>query len=203
MRWSKEERAFAVEAYFSNGRSIIGIRRAFRTRFNIRPGTPLPGRQSIALWVNTFRVSGNVKKKHKGPAKRVRTTENIEAVRQSFVRSPRRSLRKHATALEISDRTVRRILHEELRFYPHKMAVVQQLTERDLTLVKQLVNRSWKTCRLLMRSCSLATRRISTFTVVWISKTSAIGVTTTHENFMRSLCIVNGSQFGVLFRKWE
>ena len=49
MRWSKDERAFAVEAYFSNGRSIIGIRRAFRTRFNIRPGTPLPGRQSIAL----------------------------------------------------------------------------------------------------------------------------------------------------------
>ena len=33
--------------------------------------------------------------------------------------------------LVISDRTVRRILHEELRFHPYKMAVVQQLTERD------------------------------------------------------------------------
>ena len=62
MRWSKEERAFAVEAYFSNGRSIIATQRAFRTRFNIRTGAPLPSRQSIALWVNTFRVGGNVEK---------------------------------------------------------------------------------------------------------------------------------------------
>ena len=45
--------------------------------------------------------------------------------------SPTRSARKHATALGISDRTVRRIIHEELRFHPYKMAVVQQLTERD------------------------------------------------------------------------
>ena len=49
MRWSKEERAFAMEAYFSNGRSIIATKRAFRTRFNIRTGAPLPGRQSIVL----------------------------------------------------------------------------------------------------------------------------------------------------------
>ena len=62
VRWSKEERAFALEAYFSNGRSIIATQRAFLTRFNIRTATPLPGLQSIALWINTFRVSGNVEK---------------------------------------------------------------------------------------------------------------------------------------------
>ena len=62
MRWSKEERAFALEACFSYGRSISATQRAFRTRFNIPTGAPLPGRQSIALWVNTFRVSGNVDK---------------------------------------------------------------------------------------------------------------------------------------------
>ena len=62
MRWSKEERGFAVEAYFLNGRFIIATRRDFRSRFNIRIGAPLPGRQSIALWVNTFRVSDNVEK---------------------------------------------------------------------------------------------------------------------------------------------
>ena len=95
MRWSKEERAFAVEAYFSNGRSIIATQRAFRVRFNIRTRAPLPG-QSVALWVNTFRISGNVEKKHKGPAKGIGT--------------PRRSARKHAAALGISDRTMKRTL---------------------------------------------------------------------------------------------
>ena len=63
-----------------------------------------------------------------------------------------------------------------------------------LTLAKQLVNRSWKAC-LPTRSCSLATRPISTFPVAWISETCAIEGETTHENLMRSLCIVNGSLF--------
>ena len=62
IRWLKEEQAFAEGGYFSIGRSIIATQRAFRTRFNIRTEAPLPGRQSIALWVNTFRVSGNVEK---------------------------------------------------------------------------------------------------------------------------------------------
>ena len=62
MRWSKEERAFAVETYFSNDRSIIATQLVFRTQFNIRTGAPLPAWQSIALWVNTFRVSDNVEK---------------------------------------------------------------------------------------------------------------------------------------------
>ena len=92
IRWSKEERAFVVEAHLSNGRSIIATQRVFRTRFNIHTGAPLPCRQLTALWVNTFRVGDNVKKKHKRPAK--------------SVRSPRRSASKHAAALGISDHTV-------------------------------------------------------------------------------------------------
>ena len=67
--------------------------------------------------LNTNRFNGNVETKHKEPAKRVRT--------------PRRSSRKHAAVLGISERTVRRIIREELRFHPYKTAVAQQLTERD------------------------------------------------------------------------
>ena len=33
MRWSSEERAFAVEAYFSNRLSVIATQRAFREIF--------------------------------------------------------------------------------------------------------------------------------------------------------------------------
>lgn len=130
MHWTKEQRAFACEAYFSNGRSIISTQRAFRTRFNIVPGGRVPGRQSIVSWVKTFRESGNVTKSR--PARRrVRTEENIERVRVSVLRSPRRSARKHALALGISDRTVRRILHQDLQFHPYKLALVQKLHEPD------------------------------------------------------------------------
>jgi hypothetical protein len=40
MRWSNEQRAFAVEAYFSKGGSVVSTQRAFRNRFNIAPLGP-------------------------------------------------------------------------------------------------------------------------------------------------------------------
>ena len=48
-----------------------------------------------------------------------------------MLRSPRRSARKHASALGLSDRSVRKILHQDLHFHPYKMAIVQELYERD------------------------------------------------------------------------
>ena len=52
-------------------------------------------------------------------------------VRLSVLQSPQRYARKHATAVGLSARSVRRILHEELNFHPYKFAVVQELNPRD------------------------------------------------------------------------
>ena len=57
------ERAFAIESYFCNGRSIIATQRAFRAHYNIAPRGHVPGRQSIVTWVNNFRETGELKKK--------------------------------------------------------------------------------------------------------------------------------------------
>ncbi|KAF2893489.1 hypothetical protein ILUMI_12684 [Ignelater luminosus] len=69
-------------------------------------------------------------KRRTGVPRPVRSPENIEAVRASMLRSPRRSARKHASALRLSDRSVRRILRDDLHFHPYKMAIVQELSER-------------------------------------------------------------------------
>ena len=37
MEWTKLERAFAVEAFFSSSRSIVATQHAFRRHFNIAP----------------------------------------------------------------------------------------------------------------------------------------------------------------------
>ena len=131
MRWNSEERAFAVEAYFSSGCSVIATQRAFRNRFNLAPLAPVPDRKSIVTWVNTFRQTASVTRRRTGAPRPIRSPENIEAVRDAVLRSPRRSARKHASALELSDRSVRRILHYDLHFHPYKMAIVQELSERD------------------------------------------------------------------------
>jgi len=55
---------------------------------------PVPDRKSIVTWVITFRPDAM----NWSPS-----PENIEAVRASILRSPRRSARKHASALGLSD----------------------------------------------------------------------------------------------------
>ena len=61
--WSKEQRAFAVETYFSQSHSIVAVQRAFRTRYQILPRDRVPDRKSILLWVENFRETGSVSEK--------------------------------------------------------------------------------------------------------------------------------------------
>lgn len=134
MNWAREHRAFAAEAYFSRGHSIIAVQRAFRARFEIPPRGRVPDRKSILLWVDAFRETGNVCKRKTGRPRTATTPENVERVRLAMLRSPRRSARKHAVALGMSGRSLRRILHDELHLHPYKMVVAQQLTERDYVI---------------------------------------------------------------------
>lgn len=131
MAWSNEQRAFAVETYFSQNRSIVAVQRAMRTRYQIPPRNSVPDRKSILLWVENFRACGSVVKKRVGAQRTVRTPENIERVRRSVLQSPKRSARKHAASLALSSRTVRRILHEDLQFHPYKMVMAQELSQQD------------------------------------------------------------------------
>ena len=41
-------------------------------------------------------------------------------------------MRRHSAALGLSDRSVRRILHNDLNFHPYKIAIVQELNDRDM-----------------------------------------------------------------------
>ena len=131
MRWNSEEHAFAVEASFSSRCSVIATQCAFRNRFNFAPLAPLPDQKLIVMWVTTFRQTASATRRRTGLPRPIRSRENIEAVRASMLRSPWCSAREHASALGLYDRSVRRILHEYLHFHPYKMAIVQELYERD------------------------------------------------------------------------
>jgi len=50
----------------------------------------------------------------------------------AIVKSARRSVRRHSAATGLSDRSVRRILHKDLNFHPYKIAIVQELSDRDM-----------------------------------------------------------------------
>ena len=121
MSWTNEQRAFAVKAYLSNNNSVIAAQRSFRTHYKIAPRASVPDRKSILLWVSNFRETGSVVKKTKEIPRSVRTAQKIDAVRQSILQFPNRSLRKHAARLQLSNRTLRRILHQDLQMESIKL----------------------------------------------------------------------------------
>lgn len=131
-QWSGAHRAFCVKSFYKNGDSATTARRLFRNRFNIPRHGRVPSVHAINLWVKKFEETGStLNSKHKGTAKSVRTPENIDRVRTAITRSPKRSAIKHALALNISEPSIRRILHKDLSFHPYKIQIVQELKDGD------------------------------------------------------------------------
>ena len=132
MPWTGTHCAFVVENFITNGESVTATLRNFRTNFHLSRHDPVPDQKSILLWVKNFRDTGSaLKRKLSGRPRSVQTPENIQIARESVLRSPRRSAHKHSAALSLSLRSVRRILHLDLKFHPYKLMVVQELLDRD------------------------------------------------------------------------
>jgi len=75
--------------------------------------------KAFRRWVRQWREEGSLTcKKLPGRPSSVRTPDNIARVLASVSRSPRRSARKHAQALRMSDRSVRLILLND-RVFTH------------------------------------------------------------------------------------
>jgi len=72
-----------------------------------------------------------MKRKPPGLPHSVRTPENVDTVRRAVLASPRRSARRQALALGMSHHSLHRILHDELKFHPYKIMIVQQLAKGD------------------------------------------------------------------------
>lgn len=132
MVWTGEHRGFAVVTFFENRRSVIATQRAFRLHFNIPVGGNVPGGNAIRRWARTLENSGATAIPSAiGRPRTVRTPENVILVRNAIEQSPRRSARRHAVALGMSSRSLRRILHEDLKFHPYKIMMVQELLPCD------------------------------------------------------------------------
>ncbi|PSN33473.1 hypothetical protein C0J52_24581, partial [Blattella germanica] len=107
--------------FFFNYDFVTLRQRRFRLHFNVGRYGRVPSRNTILLWVKNFRTGAMaLMKKPPGDVRTIRTPRNIQAVRA-----------KHAIALGISDRSVRRILHLDLKFHPYTIMVAQELSHGD------------------------------------------------------------------------
>jgi len=104
----------------------------FHWHFNIHWNNTVPSHNTVLLWVRNFiETVSAAKTKPSGRGPSLRTPENIERLRQAFVRSSPRSASRNAIALRMSDRTVRQILNEDLNFHPYKMVRVQAINDQN------------------------------------------------------------------------
>ncbi|GJQ79531.1 hypothetical protein Trydic_g16378 [Trypoxylus dichotomus] len=78
----------------------------------------------ICLSHNRF----NNKEKPPGRPRTARTPENVRRLRQAIAC---RSALKRAAAFQLSERNMRQILHQDLKFQPHNIALVHAIHEYD------------------------------------------------------------------------
>ena len=122
MAWNSDHCSFVVETYFKCSDSVIAAQRQFPTYFGVGRHGRVPNRKTILLFIRNFRqTSSALKRKSSDRPRSVETPETITTVRHAVTTSPQRSAAKNALALGVSDRSVRRILHLDVKFHPYKI----------------------------------------------------------------------------------
>ena len=67
----------------------------------------------------------------KGAGRPQISEEKIESVRVAYTRSPRKSIRRAPTQLQISRSTIHKVLHRNLRLYAYKEQLLKVFKPKD------------------------------------------------------------------------
>lgn len=128
---AERQRIFIVENYWFHQRSCEKVRTEWRKAG--LPRSELPDNKDILRLVDKFDGFGTVKNINKGRSGRSSaiTPELKETVEDFFAENPTSSTRRASAVLQIPRTTLRRIMKKELKLYPYKIQMFQELTEYD------------------------------------------------------------------------
>ena len=91
--WSGEHRAFVVEEFVKNGKSVVATQRYFRRHFSLNCHDLAPTGKTICHSVSNFRQTSSPLNRRRSGHPRTRIgQENVTAVADSIEQSPRRSI---------------------------------------------------------------------------------------------------------------
>ncbi|KDR22379.1 hypothetical protein L798_02470 [Zootermopsis nevadensis] len=96
--------------------SVTLVRREYRSVFNEEP----PHENNIRRWDKQLKETGSLLKQSR-PGRPSVSNDTIEAVRASYLRSPKKSVRKCSVELGVSKTTVHNVLKKRLRFTGYKI----------------------------------------------------------------------------------
>lgn len=122
---TSEQKAFCV-LQFAKSESVVTVQRAFRIKFRCDP----PSDNNIRRWYHQFETTGCLCKGKSTGRPRV-SEESVERVRESFTRSPRKSVRKASRELTMPVTTVWKVVRKRLQLRPYRFKLLQALKPTD------------------------------------------------------------------------
>ena len=120
-----EWKAFCVQQFLKH-ETVFSVQWAFRRQFD----SDSPTTSSIRHWSQQFQTTGCLCKEKSAGWPRV-SKESVERVRQSFLRSPKKSVRRASRELEMSSMTVWRVLRKRLHMKPYRLHLLEFLKPAD------------------------------------------------------------------------
>ena len=127
-----KRRMFLLVCYWYYRHSIKDVQTRWRELFG---RADIPSGRTILDTVIKFDKYGtvcNVHKGHSGRPKSVRTAEEIERVEDYFEENPSMSTRRATQELGIARSSLQRILKHDVKLFPYKIQIFQQLTSHDI-----------------------------------------------------------------------
>jgi len=123
--------------------SVVTVQRVFKLNFNMDP----PTKMFMLKWQRNFIESGCIFDQRKGYSGRPSISEQVvDSVRESFLRSPRKSTRRVSRELKVPQNTVNKILRKRLRLHPEDKETrhafcgnLQALVENDDDLKAKII----------------------------------------------------------------
>lgn len=138
-RYTIEQRVQIVKFYYQNQCSVRQTFRALRPVYGVHDR---PTESTIRRLMQKFEESGSVKDRPTPVRqRRVRSAENIAAVRESVHENPRQSIPRRSQELGLSRMSTWRILHYDLHLHPYKVQLSQELKPNDHRLRREFA--SW------------------------------------------------------------
>lgn len=92
---------------------------------------PCPQPQNYSKMQNCRHTGSALKRKSTNRPRTIKVPENAAVVKTSVEQSPRRSARKHTAALQLSNHSIQKILHEKFKMHPNKIKITRELSERQ------------------------------------------------------------------------
>ena len=88
--------------------------------------------KALNWWMNQFKETGNVEKQKS--TSRPRTLEkDVERIRQSCIRNPKKSIARRSVTLGIPKTTIQNVLQKCLRPHAYKIQLKQEIKPDDRT----------------------------------------------------------------------